>query len=296
MWYYTEGALPVGPLYPRELCERPGVTTATYVWKEGLPEWLPLANVPELAALLGERVPVSAPLSTVAPIEEAPLQRISRPIRRVPSAMSEAQAEIRGLTEGEMTMRSCCDCGRTFSTRLMVKIESQWVCAECKPLYLQKLTEGVIRRKDMTLNYAGFITRMQAYIYDYIIVSAAAFFPSVGLNILINLVGSAADKNTVQILEMLSSFIVQIFASVFYGTILVTLRGATFGQSQLGIQIVTLDGRPLQFGMAFLRSICNLLTYLSLGLGFLTPLFDPEKRALSDFLCGTRVIYTRKEK
>jgi hypothetical protein len=36
----------------------------------------------------------------------------------------------------------CAECGRTFSTNDMVHYENSWVCAACKPIFLQRLKEG----------------------------------------------------------------------------------------------------------------------------------------------------------
>jgi hypothetical protein len=44
---------------------------------------------------------------------------------------------------------SCAECGRMFNVADMITHNSLYVCAQCKPVFLQKLTEGadVLSRK-----------------------------------------------------------------------------------------------------------------------------------------------------
>src|SRR6185503_19770758 len=36
----------------------------------------------------------------------------------------------------------CAQCGKSFSLYDMVRIQNSWVCAGCKPMFLQRLQEG----------------------------------------------------------------------------------------------------------------------------------------------------------
>src|SRR4030095_11876879 len=36
----------------------------------------------------------------------------------------------------------CAECRRTFSLNDMVRIQNSWLCAACKPIFLQRLQEG----------------------------------------------------------------------------------------------------------------------------------------------------------
>lgn len=51
-WFYGENGLQFGPVDDagiRQLIASGRVTPATLIWREGMPAWLPLAKVPELA-------------------------------------------------------------------------------------------------------------------------------------------------------------------------------------------------------------------------------------------------------
>jgi len=37
----------------------------------------------------------------------------------------------------------CVECGRTFPPGEVIQLNNSWVCAQCKPIFLQRLTEGV---------------------------------------------------------------------------------------------------------------------------------------------------------
>jgi GYF domain 2 len=40
-------------------------------------------------------------------------------------------------------MQPCAECGRNFAMGDMIRLNQSWVCAECKPVFLQKMSEGV---------------------------------------------------------------------------------------------------------------------------------------------------------
>jgi uncharacterized RDD family membrane protein YckC len=77
---------------------------------------------------------------------------------------------------------------------------------------------------------------------------------------------------------------------VIYHTVLVGGCGQTFGKMLLGVAVVRRDGAPAGYGRALLRCVGGGLCLLTLGLGRLLVLFTRDRRALSDFVAGTRPI------
>jgi uncharacterized RDD family membrane protein YckC len=69
--------------------------------------------------------------------------------------------------------------------------------------------------------------------------------------------------------------------------------GCTPGKWVLGLRVVNLDCSPLGFRRAFWRYSGEVLSSLTMGIGYLMVAFNPEKRGLHDVLAGTRVIYWR---
>ena len=79
---------------------------------------------------------------------------------------------------------------------------------------------------------------------------------------------------------------------VIYHTVLVGGCGQTLGKMLMGVAVVRRDGAPAGYGRALLRCAGGGLCLLTLGLGRLFVLFTRDRRALSDFVAGTRPIAT----
>ena len=79
---------------------------------------------------------------------------------------------------------------------------------------------------------------------------------------------------------------------VIYHTVLVGGCGQTLGKMLMGVAVVRRDGAPAGYGRALLRCVGGWLCLLTLGLGRLFVLFTRDRRALSDFVAGTRPITT----
>ncbi len=76
----------------------------------------------------------------------------------------------------------------------------------------------------------------------------------------------------------------------FYNTFFVGIWGTTIGKRMVGIKVVNEFAQPPGFGRAFGRAWGEVFSLLLLGLGYVAALFDRQKRALHDHLCGTRVV------
>jgi uncharacterized RDD family membrane protein YckC len=128
-----------------------------------------------------------------------------------------------------------------------------------------------------TPNYAGFWIRFVAVIIDGFILLAltiALAITIVGLLLIIPL-------------------------WLCYMPVLWWKRGATFGQSALGLRVVrAIDGGPIDGGMAAIRGVVfwgeNILgsSFLIGYVGFAWAAFEPRKRAWHDMAAGTVVIHT----
>ena len=78
-------------------------------------------------------------------------------------------------------------------------------------------------------------------------------------------------------------------ASPCYFVFLHWARGQTLGKMAVRVRVVRLDGAPLPFGISVLRHVGCWLSAAILGLGYLVAAFRSDKRALHDFIAGTRV-------
>jgi uncharacterized RDD family membrane protein YckC len=58
----------------------------------------------------------------------------------------------------------------------------------------------------------------------------------------------------------------------------------------LQIQVVTADGGRVSYLRALGRHFAKLLSSATLLIGYIVAAFDPQKRALHDWICNTRVV------
>ena len=57
------------------------------------------------------------------------------------------------------------------------------------------------------------------------------------------------------------------------------------------LEVIRADGEPMTYGRGAARYLGEVLSKLTLGIGYLLVLFDEkEKRALHDRICDTRVV------
>ena len=66
--------------------------------------------------------------------------------------------------------------------------------------------------------------------------------------------------------------------------------GATIGKIGLNLKIIRADGTAVTRSWALRRYFAMGLSLLTGTVGFLMAAFDPEKRALHDRICATRVV------
>ena len=76
-----------------------------------------------------------------------------------------------------------------------------------------------------------------------------------------------------------------------YSAIFIGKYGATPGKMACGLRVVQPDGSKVGYGRAFGRGCAEILSRMICSIGYIMAAFDPEKRALHDRMCSTRVIY-----
>ena len=69
----------------------------------------------------------------------------------------------------------CWQCGKTFSQDEVIRFGEAWVCAACKPTYVQRLREGAPTLA--ALDYAGFWVRFGAKFIDGLIIGFVVVLP-----------------------------------------------------------------------------------------------------------------------
>jgi uncharacterized RDD family membrane protein YckC len=157
---------------------------------------------------------------------------------------------------------------------------------------------------------AGFWKRYVAYLIDFLLVSAVLdvlmlpllFVGDVPLRSFLDLLhpdGSVDAFELVQAVQALvppllrlaawSSAGYVVLAAAYFIGMEASPRQATLGKRLLGIKVTALDGgRPSLVQVAG-RFVAATLSWLTLNLGHALAGWTPERRALHDYLAGTRV-------
>jgi uncharacterized RDD family membrane protein YckC len=254
-WYYVDGARnqagPVDEAAFDALIASGTITAETLVWREGMANWLPLR----------EARPGTAPAgaATVTP----------------------------ATGQGEAV---CAECGRLFQFDDTIQIGNARVCASCKPVFVQKMREGLDVGQAGQLNYAGFGTRFAAYFLDFILLYAVNTVINLAAGFGVGGFGVRGNANPTFGPLFVLLFFLEVAIGVTYETLMVGKYGATLGKMACKIRVVNADGAPVGYGRALGRYFAKMVSAFTCLIGFIMAAFDSEKRALHDRICNTRVV------
>jgi len=253
MWYYVEDGEQRGPVMEADLetLRRDGkVNQDTLVWREGMAQWQALREVQPSA---GSPTPA-------------------------------ATAVASGTSGAEVI---CSECQGRFPASEVIRYGSTWVCAACKPIFVQKLKEGA-NVAGGPMEYATFWMRFVAYFVDGIITRIMGGIVGVLLGLALGAAGARGPAGVlaIQVVSMLVGFGI----SATYFIYFIGKTGQTPGKRLCKIKVVNADGSQVGYGKAAGRFFGYMLSGLILFIGFLMAAWDDEHRALHDRLCDTRVI------
>ncbi|MBA4144290.1 MAG: RDD family protein [Cytophaga sp.] len=154
------------------------------------------------------------------------------------------------------------------------------------------------------MNYASFGQRLVAIIIDSIIIWLLQMFIIVPLLAAIG-IGAAGGMSTMDmedpeqvgglvavIMAMAGTyFIVAMAVQILYFTFMESSKTqATVGKLAMGIKVTDLNGNKLDFGKAFVRNLCRLLSNFTFLIGYIIAAFTEKKQALHDIIAGTLVV------
>jgi uncharacterized RDD family membrane protein YckC len=215
-------------------------------------------------------ITVETPVWTEGMAEWVPFQN---------SALAQA-----GVAAGHpATTHACVECGKLFPEDEMLQYENAWVCAACKPVFFQRIKEGVAPKGSFV--YAGIGKRFVAIIIDGIILDIV-LLP--GIILLVGVQGLTHNGLSPGVSALI--YLVQYLVPAAYEIILVGMYGATLGKMLMKIKVVTAEGGRVSYGRSTGRYFSKMLSGIILGIGYLMAFWDDEKRALHDRICKTRVI------
>jgi len=247
--YYADGGRQVGPIDKTELqslIKNRKIDSQTLVWQPGMPGW----------------------------------EKLGLFVRRKTQGGSQA---VQAAAPVKQSL--CSECGQTFAENDMIRFAEAWVCASCKPLFVQKIKEGVTLAGEM--EYAGFWIRVGAWFIDYIIMAIASAIIYVPLMFMgVFSFDEPAAFAIIQLISTILNFIIPaVYESWFVGK-----YAATPGKMACKLKVVMSEGDQVSFARAIGRHFAKYISGLILGIGYIMAGFDEQKRALHDRICDTRVI------
>jgi len=142
--------------------------------------------------------------------------------------------------------------------------------------------------------YAGFWIRFAARVIDAVLLAIVNAIVKIPLAIMLG-VGAGWHAGMIFLPMAMSlmgvSVILSLGIGVVYEAYFVSTRAGTPGKLALGLRIVRADGSPVSGSVAVGRYFAQWLSAMILMIGYIMAGFDPEKRALHDRICQTRVIH-----
>ena len=247
--YYEVGDQQVGPIGKSELetlVKEKKLNSKTMVWQDGMESW------EELGVFIRNR-------------KEKDVQN--------------------KLPAGSVPKSVCSECGQAFAEEEMISFQDSWVCAGCKPVFIQKVKEGVSVAGAM--DYAGFWIRLGAWAIDAFIMWIVYMIIYLPLGMLMP---TSADNPYATISVMPLIMLLQYGIRAAYDTWFVGKYGATPGKMACKLKIMVEDGSQVSYLRAFGRHFALYLSAMILCIGYFMAAFDDEKRALHDRICETRVV------
>lgn len=152
--------------------------------------------------------------------------------------------------------------------------------------------------------YAGFWIRFLARVIDGIIVGVINAIVRLPLMLMFGIgsmgmrgLGRGSGAGLIFAPAMMGvlgiSTLIGLALGVAYEVYFLSSNGATPGKMALGLRVIRVDGGTLSPMLALGRHFAMWISAFILMIGYIMAAFDPEKRALHDRICETRVIYSR---
>jgi len=141
---------------------------------------------------------------------------------------------------------------------------------------------------DANTNYAGFLDRVVAMLIDGLVL----LIPMGFIQVLFFIIPSL-QKNPgfgTGLLIIFGSFLQIALQWYYFASQESGLKMGTIGKAKMGIIVTDESGYQISFARASARFFSKWISAMTLMIGYLMPIFTPQKRALHDYIAGTLVI------
>ena len=247
--YYEVGDQQLGPIGKSELqslVKAKKLNAKTMVWQEGMESW------EELGVFVRKR--------------------------------GEKEKDVKSPT-GSVPSSVCVECAQAYAQEDMIRFQDSWVCAGCKPLFIQKVKEGMTVAGAM--DYAGFWIRLGAFVIDLFIMGIVNLLIFIPLGILMP---TSSDNPMVVLSFMPVLMLLQYAIPAVYDIWFVGKYGATPGKMACKLKVTLEDGSRISYLRAMGRHFAKYLSGMILLVGYIMAAFDDQRRTLHDRICETRVV------
>ncbi len=239
---------------------------------------------------------------TRGPVEEPTLEalELSGDIEWTTPLWREGMATWQPL--GEIFKRpsvQCHECNRTVGKEATVRYRDLWLCPRCKELFFRHVLDGTASEE--AKDYAGFWVRFCARLIDGLFLSVFTVpLTLINEGLSIRLIRGASARGSTRFedfpqlgtyLTLQATFVLLAFAlAIAYEIFFVGRFAGTPGKLLLGVRVVRSDFSRVSYWRAAVRVLGRMLSDMTLYIGYLMVLFDPQRRALHDYIADTRVI------
>lgn len=133
--------------------------------------------------------------------------------------------------------------------------------------------------------YASFWYRLLAFAIDRVILSAFGY--ALGFILGFLYVSASGGTNGVQ---WLGNGLTILITWLYYASFESSKYQATFGKRIVGIRVTNMEGNRISFGNATARHFAKIISWVTIGIGFLMILWTPKKQGLHDTIAHTLVV------
>lgn len=309
-WYYAGAERqPLGPLSTDELkqyfrSER--IALDTLVWRDGMMQWRPLADVAEQLGLQAaqrpqpfDAAPDAAPMFSPGPATP-PMPAPAPPA----AADIEADTPVPALSTPDRTPAASTPAGgrAVFNLgsdpsptpvyerpEIIERMTTSGDAAAARNPYLAArapLQAQPVFVADQDVVYAGFWKRAAAAIIDSVILSVVVGLCGELFGVILSDLAGGGEFATAITTALCTIGLNALYFAWFHST----FNYATPGKMAIGIKVVRSHGEPISFLRALARFFAAMLSTLTFFIGYLMAAFTARKQSLHDVICDTVVV------
>jgi len=258
-WFYLDRDREIGPVAEEIILHRISagqMQPTSMVWRAGLSRWTSYEDVH--AADLADAARRGPPTAAVR-------------LGKTGKVRKRSADDPGGLAR-------CHVCLKHFPREQMMYYQDRWICQTCRPDFFKNLSQLGVHFRAVRRAVGRLPWRFGAWVIDVLLFGLVAKTSW----ILLAKAGVIEPGYFFEPRFLLAEFI----GAIVWWTAFVWIGGTTPGKWALHLRVVTAgEDERAGLGAAFKRACTSFIPF-----GFLVAMFNPDRRALHDYLAGTRVI------